>query len=226
MKQKMIMMLTILALILIPTVKAETNISVEGFLTRNGCSANSELTQTTCTTVDANGNERTETYFYNAEKNTIRYDIDYSNVKDAVDNSPVLSYIAGNLSVPMKDAYDTSKANATSEVDLSTDGGCNLEKTGFCYSGQGAVHNMEVSMTDRFFAFMIVARGGTLPQEDTSKNSLDPTEEVETITEAENNDSNNPQTGSFLEYGIIAILAIALIAVIILKKRNEVEFRI
>lgn len=226
MKKKIIMIITLLALILMPIVKAETDIDLEAFLTSDGCEPNDELTQTTCNTTDSNGNEISTTYIYDESKNTIRYNTDYSNVKDAVDNSPVLAYISRNLSVAMSEAYTASKSTGV-DVDLTVDGGCNLEKTGFCFSGQAALHTMEISMTDRFFGFMIVSRGGTLPanEEDGSKKSVDPTEEVETVQETQE-DSNNPQTGSFVEYGIIAILAIALIAVIILKRRSEVEFRI
>ena len=55
----------------------------------------------------------------------------------------------------------------------------------------------------------------------TSVASVDPT-----TTEESTTDSKNPETGSFTEFGIIIALLALLLVVIVLKKRNETEFKI
>ncbi len=170
------------------------------------------------------GTENIE-FTYSASDNILSYNLGSGKTpSEAVGSDKVLRYIV-DLSSNNNEYRSAKEANTTvSSVDYGS--GCNLVNMGFCYDN--ASGKMQVVLSNQFTTYLYNYYTGNTTNQDnmstpdgTSVASVDPT-----TTEESTIDSKNPETGSFTEFGIIIALLALLLVVIVLKKRNETEFKI
>ena len=184
--------------------------------------------------VTENGQART--YYYNSATNLISYDLtdsDGTTVDAVINNSKMVHWI-----VPISSnysEYDNLK-NSKGNINVDYGSGCDLTNMGVCYNPTDK--KLQISLSDTFTTYLIAQYNGDIidNNDDFAKGIEESTyaegeapavAPTETVTgEASTQDSKNPETGSFAEYGIVIALALLLLVVIILKKRNETEYTI
>ena len=175
---------------------------------------------------DCQTGEMTISYTTNIEKNTISFETTETNVAEVISKSSLFLYLFNNSPQELMQQYKavhSSDKKPEYEKNL-----CNMDLTGYCFSSDGEINTMEVRIDDTFIKFLIVQHGGVPVEqgEDEQKEVVEApvteTQQGETTT----GDSKNPETGSFAEYGLVVLLFGALLFVIYLKRRSEIEFKI
>ncbi len=177
---------------------------------------------------DCQDGEMTISYTIDISANTISYETKYSDINTAIGSSDLFKYLTNGASQELREQYESVRSS-DKRVDFS-EHMCDLDLVGYCFSSDGEVNTLTAKIDEKFIKYLIAVHSG-VPVEELQKEVVEtpgtevPIEQpVTTTTTTE--DGKNPDTGSFAEYGFIALLLGALLFVIHLKRRSEVEFRI